>query len=205
MTVNSYESDLSAQERILHEGSTATLRFQFVDEYGAPVSDSQVSAITMTYLNIEEETVINGRSAQNVLNTNDCTLQSYLTITGATKANPCVVTTLAAHELTTGDVVYVNAVVGMTELNDRTFIVTRLTSTTFELQGENSTGYTAYSSGGTVQTGLFRWNMQVEDTTIVDSTVADGEIDSHVMQLTWTYATKTGKKSFPIDILKEYG
>lgn len=69
------------------------------------------------------------------------------TITGATKANPCVITS-AGHGLANGDEVYIKNVVGMTELNNRTFIVSGVAANTFQLDGENSTGYTTYSSGG---------------------------------------------------------
>jgi len=71
------------------------------------------------------------------------------TITGITQANPAVVTTSAAHGFVTGNVIDIAGVVGMTEVNGRSFRITVLTSTTFELDGEDSTTHTAYSSGGT--------------------------------------------------------
>lgn len=77
------------------------------------------------------------------------------TITGATQANPCVITSVA-HGYTTGDEAFINDVVGMTQLNGKSYVVTRLTADTFSLATAdglgtaiNSTGYTAYSSGGT--------------------------------------------------------
>ena len=77
------------------------------------------------------------------------------TITGITQAAAAVVTTSTAHGLTTGDEVFISGVVGMTELNGRQFDVTVVSSTTFSLQTKDgfnvdSTGYTAYSSGGLV-------------------------------------------------------
>ncbi len=78
------------------------------------------------------------------------------TITGATQASPVVITTSASHGLTTGDEVYITGVVGMTQLNKRQFKVTSLTATTFSLQlmdgttNVDGTGYTAYSSAGSV-------------------------------------------------------
>lgn len=71
------------------------------------------------------------------------------TITAATQANPCVVTS-AAHGYSNGDEVFIAGVVGMTELNNRFFIVANVTTDTFELVGLNSTGYGAYSSAGEV-------------------------------------------------------
>lgn len=74
------------------------------------------------------------------------------TITGITQANPGVVTTSAAHGLSNGARVRIESVAGMTEVNDRVFTIAGVTATTFQLQGENTSGYTAYTSGGTVST-----------------------------------------------------
>jgi hypothetical protein len=73
-------------------------------------------------------------------------------ITAITQANPAVVTA-AAHGLSNGATVVINNVVGMTQVNDLTFTVANVTTNTFELQGVNSTGYTAYSSAGAVTWG----------------------------------------------------
>jgi len=70
------------------------------------------------------------------------------TITAITAASPAVVTS-AAHGYTNGDTVYIAAVVGMTELNQRWFVVANKTTNTFELTGEDSSAYTAYASAGT--------------------------------------------------------
>ena len=77
-----------------------------------------------------------------------------LTITGATAADPVVITTSTSHGLSNGESVYITGVVGMTQLNGRTFNITSLTSTTFSLQNSagadiDGSGYTAYTSGGT--------------------------------------------------------
>lgn len=69
-------------------------------------------------------------------------------ITGATKANPCVITDVA-HGLFSGARVTIANIVGMIELNGTTYTVTVLTADTFSLDGIDSTGYTAYVSGGT--------------------------------------------------------
>lgn len=76
-----------------------------------------------------------------------------LTVTGASKANPCVITTSGAHGLTTGQEVQLSGIGGMTELNAKFYTVTVLTSTTFSLadvfgNSINSTAFTTYTSGG---------------------------------------------------------
>lgn len=79
-------------------------------------------------------------------------------ITGITQANPAVVTYSGADNYANGDEVILSGIVGMTELNGRRFIVANVDTgaNTFELTttggaNVNSTGYTAYSSGGSVE------------------------------------------------------
>lgn len=70
------------------------------------------------------------------------------TITAATPADPVEITA-AAHGFIDGDLVTIAGVVGMTEINDREFRVTNAATNTFDLAGEDGTGHTAYTSGGT--------------------------------------------------------
>lgn len=82
-------------------------------------------------------------------------LNAAQSITAVTQANPAVVTA-NAHGFSNGDDVYITGVVGMTELNNRWFTVANVTTNTFELTLQqtkanvDSTGYTAYTSGGSV-------------------------------------------------------
>lgn len=75
-------------------------------------------------------------------------------ITGITQASPGVFTS-AAHGLTTGDEVFVQAVVGMTQVNSKSYrVASTPTVNTFTLEylnGDpvNTGAFTAYSSGGT--------------------------------------------------------
>ena len=75
--------------------------------------------------------------------------EATVSITGATQANPVVVTA-ASHGFSNGDRVIINSVVGMSQLNNREFTVANQTTNTFELSGINGTGFDAYTSGGTV-------------------------------------------------------
>jgi len=75
------------------------------------------------------------------------------TISGATKANPVVITA-TSHGFSNGDHVIIGSVAGMVELNGVTGIVANKTTNTFELTDVdgtniNSTGFTTYTSGGT--------------------------------------------------------
>lgn len=69
-------------------------------------------------------------------------------ITGATNANPCVLT-IVGNGYTNGDTIKVVDVIGMEELNERAFIVSAAATDSVTLKGVNSTGYGTYVSGGT--------------------------------------------------------
>ncbi len=81
-------------------------------------------------------------------------------ITGISQADPGVVT-MASSPFSNGDIVIIEGVVGMTEVNydftaSKIYIVASDTATTFaltDLDGNNidTTGFTAWSSGGTVR------------------------------------------------------
>jgi len=70
-------------------------------------------------------------------------------ITGATSANPVVITA-NAHGLSNGDRVFISGVGGMTEINNREFTVANSATNTFELSGIDGSAFTTYTSGGTV-------------------------------------------------------
>lgn len=81
-------------------------------------------------------------------------VETGLTITGITQANPAVVT-VASHGYTTGQWVFISGVAGMAQINGRYYIVGATTTNTFALQDVHrgldidSTGYSTYTSGGT--------------------------------------------------------
>jgi hypothetical protein len=82
-------------------------------------------------------------------------LETGKTVSAISKANPGVITS-TSHGFSNGDWVYVSGIGGMVELNGRFVKVANKTANTFQIQdihgGANvdTTGYTAYTSGGTV-------------------------------------------------------
>ena len=79
-------------------------------------------------------------------------LESNVTISGATQANPVVVTA-TGHSYSNGDEISITSVAGMTELNNKRYLVANKTTNTFEITDVdgtniNGTGFTAYASGG---------------------------------------------------------
>ena len=72
-------------------------------------------------------------------------------ISAISKATDAVITTTSAHGIDVGDFVEVTGVVGMTELNGNTYEVLAKTTNTLTIDVD-STGFTTYTSGGTVTT-----------------------------------------------------
>jgi hypothetical protein len=82
-------------------------------------------------------------------------LEAATTISGATQANPGVITDVA-HGYVTGDWVFISAVGGMTQLNGNYYIVVKTGANTYtltDLNGNaiNTTTYGTYTAGGTAQ------------------------------------------------------
>ena len=78
-------------------------------------------------------------------------------VSGITKYDPATVSTTVAHGFSDGDQVRFSGIVGMTELNNRVYTVDDAAPTIFSLDDADgvgnidSTGFTTYVSGGTVQ------------------------------------------------------
>jgi len=80
-------------------------------------------------------------------------IETGIAITAATKANPCVLT-IPGHTYSVGEWIYVQDVLGMTQLNEKYFIVSAVAGNNVTIAGLdgtniNSTGYGTYTSGGT--------------------------------------------------------
>ncbi len=118
-------------------------------------------------------------------------LNSPVTITGASKTNPVIISA-TAHGFSNGDQVKIVDVVGMTELNDKFYLVANKNPNDFEItdtSGNNIDGlaFTAYITGGEVRlmvtsiTGLDHLEGQTvkilaDGATRPDATVASGAI-----------------------------
>lgn len=70
------------------------------------------------------------------------------TITAISQANPAVVT--VANAFTAGESVFITGVVGMTQVNQIPYSNQTTNAVSVTLAGIDSTGFTAYSSGGTI-------------------------------------------------------
>lgn len=77
------------------------------------------------------------------------TASRAVTITGATRANPIVITA-ANHGFKSGDYVYITGVGGMTQINNQGYLVTYVDANHFSIGVDGTSWYYGwYSSGGT--------------------------------------------------------
>jgi hypothetical protein len=87
---------------------------------------------------------------------------STLSVASISQANPGVITTNQNHGLTTGQVIKITGIEGMTELNGENLTVTVTGLESFSI-GVNTTGYTAYTSGGVISPNPRNNNISIND------------------------------------------
>ncbi len=71
-------------------------------------------------------------------------------ISGATRANPVTITS-NAHGFKNGDTVWISAVKGMTQLNNKMYTVDNVAANTFELKSTNGSSYSNYTNSGIIR------------------------------------------------------
>lgn len=103
------------------------------------------------------------------------------TITGITQSDPAVVSS-TSHGFANGDVVYIDGVVGMTEVNGLEFVVNNVGANDFELQDKNgndidSSAYTAYSSGGSAYLTFIKKTSGAEGSTSTPNVLTWDHVD----------------------------
>jgi len=127
-------------------------------------ADFKANVITSSTGDIKISTYADRNITTDLTSNASITSGSYsIAISGVTQANPGVVTA-NGHQWTNGDRITITGVVGMTQLNTNTYTVANKTTNTFELSGTNTTGFTAYASGGTAT----RSSLAVGDTLSAD-------------------------------------
>ncbi len=103
-------------------------------------------SVTQAYILLFEENVIR------IFKDNAIVTATPQNITAISKSSPATVTYSGADTYANGDPILITGVAGMTEVNNREFIVANVNAgaNTFQLSGVDSTNYTTYTSGGTV-------------------------------------------------------
>lgn len=188
-----------------HGGTTNRPGTVFVAE----VKDSSKTVRFIPFIFNSDQTYVLefGDQYMRVIRNGAQVVESAKTISGATQANPCVVTA-SAHGYSNGEEVYISGVAGMTQLNGRNFKVANVATNTFELKymdgtNVNSTAFSAYSSGGnsyrvyTISTpyveadlATLQFTQSADVITIVHKTYAPREL-SRTGHTSWTLSTIT--------------
>ena len=88
---------------------------------------------------------------------NDTSLDTYAFTPDITQSKSAIITTNLDHNFYTGDKVTITGVTGMTEVNNQTYFVEKITSRTLKLYTDkdlrvplDSTNFTTWTSGGTI-------------------------------------------------------
>ena len=145
----------TARNIIIHTSGGASNRPGL--QYIGPVKDHTATPRLIPFeFNTSDSYILEfGNLYMRVIRNNALVTETALDITSATKASPVVITT-ATHGYTTGDQIFIDTASDMTQINNRFFSITVLTSTTFSLQDifdgtdVNGTAFTTWSAGGTV-------------------------------------------------------
>jgi hypothetical protein len=140
------------ENMVVHPHGAATRRpgTKFIHE--VKTSSAQTRLIPFEFSTTQTYILELGNQYIRFFKDNGIITESNKTISGATQANPGVITA-TSHGYSNGDHVIISSVVGMTELNGKTFKVANKTTNTFQIQdvdgnNVNTTGYTAYGSAG---------------------------------------------------------
>lgn len=127
----------------------ARLRYGF--EYCCTVSSADVRLVPFIFNTQQNYILIFGDQYIRILKNGELVSAQTCDVVAITQANPAVVT-YAGTDFANGDKVMVVDVEGMVEINRREFVVANVNtgSNTLELTGLNSSGYTAYTTGGRI-------------------------------------------------------
>lgn len=87
---------------------------------------------------------------------------SQLLVEAITNANPGVITTTLNHGFSTGQVINITGIVGMTALNNTPLTITVLSHNTFSI-GVDTTSYPAYVSGGVITPNYRNVTVSIND------------------------------------------
>ena len=129
-----------------HGGVTRRPGTQFIEEIKD--SDAKGRLIPFEFSTTQAYVLEFGNTYLRVYKDGGVVTEATKSISAITQATPPVVTA-NSHGYTNGDRVTLASISGMTQLNNRSFVVANKTTNTFELSGETIRGLSSYTSGGT--------------------------------------------------------
>lgn len=129
--------------------ATNTVVSQSIFNYGMAAGYALIQTVNASALPVQSILTSNGFTT---FSNGGVWTATQATITGASKANPCVITAVA-HGFATGDTVTISSVVGMVQLNTNRYIITKINDDSFSLSDLfgnplDSTAFSTYTSGG---------------------------------------------------------
>ena len=110
---------------------------------GRKLTTEGTASITWNFSNSASDAAVEMEEA------GDASEVAALTMNACTQASPGAITCTANHLLVNGDTVRITGVVGMVELNNKVFTITKTSATAFTI-GVDTSAFTTYGSAGTV-------------------------------------------------------
>lgn len=95
-----------------------------------------------------------------------------------TNANPAVVNDVA-HAFTSGDTIKITGAVGMTEINNKLFVIAVLTADTYSLLGVDSLNYGVYTSGASAAKATYSESCEITGYTGDSGTTSETESETN--------------------------
>ena len=118
--------------------------------------DDQLRLIPFQFNTTDQYMLEFGNLYMRVIRNDGHVVETAVNISGIATTALAKITTATSHGYSNGDEVFLDAIGGMIELENRRVLVANVTSTTFTIQDQytgtdiDSTNFTAYTSGGTV-------------------------------------------------------
>ena len=116
-------------------------------------TDVKASSVTIEYTDATAKVIVDDGDGRL---TGDISSGVVKDITAITKADPCVITCMG-HGRETGDLKNIQDVGGMIEINDASYVITKITDNTFSIPID-STDYTTYTSAGTASGNAIQYS-----------------------------------------------
>ncbi len=136
--------------------SRAGLRYILASKQTATASDILPPRLIPFQFNLNQGYVLEfGNVYMRVIYQGGYVVENPTTISGATKATQIVITD-TAHGYSNGDWVFITGMLGMTQLNGRTWVISDAATNTYKLKSlfgnyVNSTSFGTYTSGGAAE------------------------------------------------------
>lgn len=155
---------LTVADNVVRNTYLNGIKVQWYNAYATDVSDIVITG------NVVEDAGTVGAGGDGIIVLNS-DLGSGVGITAVTKANPGVITTASAHSLAVDDIVYISGVGGMTQLQGFYYVnttpsTTQFTVKTYEFVALDTSGFTTYTSGGSVIKPIYGKNIVIANNSV---------------------------------------